>query len=351
MKLTWKRITAHTKYPFRIARAGGSVSDDDTLVEQIVVSIEHAGVVGLGEAVPAPYYHQSLDSVEQTLEKAYPVLGDDPGDIDAIIDRLLERFDDQRATVAAIDAALHDWLGKRRGEPVWRILGLSPSKTPPTSMTVGIDTPEVTADKVKELHEFRVIKVKVGRDRDVETLKAIRAAAGDRKIRIDANCGWSPDNAVERMRALLPFDLELIEQPVPTGQLNVVRELSGQSPIPIVADEDAVQPSDVERLADAYDGINVKLSKCGGIREGMRMIQLARQRGMKVMLGCMVETSLGISAIAQLGSLADFADLDGHLLLADDPFEGLVLRDGVVRPGDGPGLGVHARSSETRDYR
>ena len=293
MKLTWKRVSAHTKHPFRIAREGSSVAKDGKHVERVIVAIEHGGVVGLGEAAPTPHYNQSLDTVEATLQQVGDALGNDPAEINAIIDRLLDRFDDQRASVAAIDAALHDWLGKRRGQPVWDILGLDPSRTPPTSMTVGIDTPERMTAKVDEIQEFHIIKVKVGTERDVEIVRTIRAAASDRKIRVDANCGWAPSNAPARMREILPFDLELIEQPTTPGEFATVRELADLTDVPIIADEDSIRPADVKRLAGVYDGINIKLSKCGGIREAVRMIELARQNDMLVMLGCMVENLAG----------------------------------------------------------
>ena len=343
MEVRWERITAHTKHPFRIARQGSSVAGDGTLVERIVVNIEHQGFVGRGEAAPAPYYRQSLASVEQTLEHARDLLGQDPGEIDAIVDRLLERFDDQRAAVAAMDMALHDWLGQARGRPLWRLLGLDPSRTPPTSMTIGIDRPDLLARKVTQAAEFAVLKIKVGTDEDVATLTTLRRLAPRQRVRVDANCGWPPEAVAERIRSILPFDLELIEQPTRAGALEAVRAARGQVPIPLIADEDAIRPGDVERLAGVYDGVNIKLSKCGGIREALRMIRLAREHGLKVMLGCMVETSLGVSAAAHIASLADYVDLDGHLLLADDPFTGLILRDGVVLPGDKPGLGVTPR--------
>ncbi|MCP4594851.1 MAG: dipeptide epimerase [bacterium] len=340
MKLTWQRITAHTKYPFRIARAGSSVGGDGSTVERIIVSIAHGGTVGLGEAAPTPYYRQSLDSVEQTLAQAAPHLGDDPADVDAIIDRLLEHFDDQRATVAAIDMALHDWLGKSRQQPVWSILGLDPTQTPPTSMTIGLDSLELLERKVADAADFAILKIKVGTGRDVETLTALRSLAPHQRIRVDANCGWPPESIGERMREIARFGLELVEQPTSTGALEAVRAARAHARVPLVADEDSVRPADVPALAGVYDGVNIKLSKCGGLREALRMIDLAREHNLKIMLGCMVETSLGVAAAAQIASLADYVDLDGHLLLADDPFTGLGLRDGVVTPGDGPGLGV-----------
>ncbi len=340
MKLTWKRITVHTTYPFRIARPGSSVKGDGTDVERTIAAIEHDGVIGYGEAAPTPYYNQNLDTVEDTLAKAGLMLGDDPEDIDGIIDRLLDQFDDHRAAVSAIDLALHDLLGKIRNKPVWDILGLNPADTPMTSMTIGIDRLDLLPEKVKQAFDFKILKIKVGTDADVETLTEIRRLAPKKLVRVDANCGWPADRIIECMQDILPFDLEFIEQPTTAKSYEAVKKAREQSPIPLIADEDSAKPSDVEKLVGVYDGINIKMAKCGGIREGIRMIKLARENNMQVMLGAMVETSLGISGGAHIASLVDYADLDGHLLLADDPYEGLIVREGKVLPGNGPGLGV-----------
>jgi L-alanine-DL-glutamate epimerase-like enolase superfamily enzyme len=343
MKLSWRRITAHTTYPFKIARSGSSVRGDGTEVERVVVRIEHDGVIGEGEAAPVPYYHQSIESVERTLADAEKLLGNDPADIDTIVDKLLENFDDQRASVAAIDAALHDWVGKRRGVPVWKLLGLDPARTPATSMTIGIDSLDLLPEKVAAAQKFGILKCKVGTDRDVETLTALRKLAPAKKIRVDANCGWLPEAIAERIKAVLPFNLELIEQPTVAGNYDAVRAGRRAANVPIVADEDSLTPADVPKLEGVYDGINIKLCKCGGIREARRMVDAARQRNMKIMLGCMVETSLGVAPAAHIASLVDYVDLDGHLLLRDDPYTGLRLDGDVVRPGEGPGLGVNLR--------
>jgi L-alanine-DL-glutamate epimerase-like enolase superfamily enzyme len=342
MELSWRRIVVHTRYPFRIARPGSSVSDDGTRVERIIVRVEDGGWAGFGEAAPTPYYRQSLDSVEETLKSARGLLGDDLNDIDAQVDRLLEAYPDQRATIAAIDEALHDRLGKARGMPVWRMLGLDNARVEPTSMTLGIDKTELIPQKLQEAVQFPVVKIKVGTDQDLETLELVRRLAPDKRIRVDANCGWTPEMGVQRVQQMETFNVELIEQPLPAGMLDEVARLRRLTRLPLIADEDAPKLEDVAAVAGAYTGVNVKLSKCGGIREGKRLIEAARGHGLLVMLGCMVETSLGVSAAAQLASLADYVDLDGHLLLRDDPFEGLRVNEGVVRPADQPGLGVRA---------
>ncbi len=339
MKLNWHRLTVHTKYPFTIARPGASV--DGTEVNRIIVELEHDGIVGRGEAAPSPFYNQSLDTVEATLRQAGPLLGEDPFAIGPVVDRLLARFDDQRATVAALDEALHDWVGQKLGVPVWRLLGLDATNCPATSMTVGIADLDLIARKTREAAGFHIIKVKVGTPDDEAVLATVRenAPAGC-KVRVDANCGWSADEAVDRIHAIRRFDLELIEQPIAPRQYEALGRITRAVGLPVITDEDSCRPADVVKLAGVVTGINIKLSKCGGIRQAFDMIRLARNLGLQVMLGCMVETSVGISAIAQLAPLADYVDLDGHLLLADDPFTGPTLRDGVVAPSDRPGLGL-----------
>lgn len=343
MELTARRISIHTRHPFRIARDGGSTAGRD--VVRVILRIEHDGVVGYGEAAPTTYYRQSPDSVEETVERIAAderFLGDDPFQIVPIIHRLINAFDDQRATIAAIDAALHDWVAKRLNVPVWKILGLNPTATPATSMTIGIDEPDRISEKVTEASPFGILKIKVGTERDEETLSIVRAHAPGKRLRLDANCAWTPENALGHIKALARFEPEMIEQPIAAGQRDALRELHQDSPIPIYVDEDCIRPEDVPKLAGCVAGVNIKLAKCGGIREALRAITLARSVNLKVMIGCMVETSLGIAAAAQCASLVDLVDLDGHLLLADDPFTGLLLDGDRVLPGADPGLGVNA---------
>lgn len=343
MQLTWNCIDIQTRHAWHIARPGASVTD--RTAQRVIVTLEHDGISGRGEAAPSPYFGQSVETIEATLEAARPLLGDDPRPRRVIIDRLLGAFGDQRAAIAAIDAALHDWWGLHEAQPVWRLLGQNAAATLPTSMSIGLDDPALLDEKVAAADAFKVLKLKVGSDHDVETLTRVRAAAPHKQIRVDANGGWTPENVAERVAALAPFALELIEQPLPAKTFDAVRALREQTDTPIFADEDSVTPEDVPRLADVYDGINIKLSKCGGLIAALRMVRAAREYGLKIMLGCMVETSLGIAAAAQIAPLVDYVDLDGHLLLAEDPFSGLVLDGGVVRAADRPGLGIAPRSA------
>ncbi|MCK4660561.1 MAG: dipeptide epimerase [Phycisphaerae bacterium] len=342
MKLAWQRQTIHSRHPFHIARGGASLEGDET--QRVIVQVEHEGIVGLGEAAPSAYYNQSCESAEAALAQAAELLGDDPFGVAAVVDGLLERFPDQSAAVAAIDAALHDWIGRKLGVPVWKLLGLDPSLTPHTSYTIGLTEPENLPARLAQAEMFQSLKLKVGSEHDEATLRIVRQHAPRVGLRVDANGAWSAEEALGRIEALSRFGLELIEQPLAPGQFEALADLRRNNPVPIIADEDCVGVSDVVRLAGVVDGVNVKLAKCGGISEACAMIRVARRLGLKVMLGCMIETSLGISAAAQLASLVDYVDLDGHLLLADDPFKGLMLAEGVVRPADKPGLGISRRT-------
>jgi len=334
MRLSWYRQRLRLKHPFRIAR-GIEVEK-----ETIVVRIEHEGLAGFGEVVPTAYYGQSLESAERALEQMEPILGEEPFKVQHIVDCLVRHFPDQSAAVAGVDAALHDWVGKRLSVPVWRLLGLDAQRMPPTSFTIGIDEPETIEQKVAEAADFPILKVKLGTPFDEEILKAVRRAAPDKVVRVDANAGWTPDEAVKKVRMCADYGVEFVEQPIPPGDAAALERIQRASPLPIVVDESAVRPEDLPVLAGCVCGINIKLCKCGGIRRALQMIFTARSLGLKVMLGCMVGSSLYISAAAHLGPLADWLDLDGHLLLAEDPFDGLAVQAGRLLLSDEPGLGV-----------
>jgi L-alanine-DL-glutamate epimerase-like enolase superfamily enzyme len=239
----------------------------------------------------------------------------------------------------ALDGALHDWLGRRVGQPLRHLLGTS-RLTPPTSYTIGIDTVEGTADRARRAVGFEVLKVKVGGPGDLERLRAVRAESSAR-IRIDGNEGWDLDTARELMPALLELGVEFVEQPFPAGDLEAFYGYRALQPrLPVLIDEGCKDLASVANIAAYADGIVIKLSKCGGIREALRMIHAARALQLRVMLGCMIESELGIAQAAQLGSLVDYIDLDGHLLISSKPFSGLGLQDGRLVLSDGPGLGI-----------
>jgi L-Ala-D/L-Glu epimerase len=247
------------------------------------------------------------------------------------------------AAKCALDIALHDLAGKALGLPIHRLLGLSP-EIPPTDFTLGIDEPAVVAERARRSARFPVLKVKLGGPHDLATLEAVRAVY-DGPIRVDANLGWTPESAAAILPELVRLGVELIEQPFPPRRYDWLLDLQAASPLPIVADESAVTIEDLDALVGIVDGVNVKLAKCGGVGPAARMLARARELGFRTFLGCMEETSVGIAASAAAASLADWVDLDGCLLLADDPFEGLVLGDDCRwQLGSAPGLGVRPRA-------
>jgi L-Ala-D/L-Glu epimerase len=310
-----------------------------TTQEVVQIELEHEGIVGAGESAPVYYRGESAESAAEFLSEEAPALaGDDPFALEAIGQRV-EDVEGQAAGKAALDGALHDWIGRRLGLPVWRLLGLSPVG-PPTSYTIGIDTVEGTHRRARAARGFRALKIKVGGPDDLARVEAVRAES-DMPLRVDANEGWTLESARELVPELMELGVELIEQPFPAGAVDSFRELRELEPRPpLVVDEGCHDLADVAAAAEYADAINVKLAKSGGLREAVRMIHAARALGLRVMLGCMIESQLGIAPAAAVASLVDWVDLDGHLLLADEPYTGLEFRDGRVLPGPNPGLGV-----------
>lgn len=333
MRLTARPLTLRLAETFAIARSSREAT------EVVQVELEHDGVSGFGEGAPVDYWGETVDSMLDFLAGPAPALvGRDPFALEAIGHRLAAHPGEQAAK-SALDGALHDWIGKRLGEPVWRLLGLEP-RSAPTSFTIGIDTLAGTADRARRAAGFNVLKVKVGGPDDLGRLEAVRASSPAR-IRVDGNEGWTLDAARELLPALVELGVELVEQPFAADDLDAFRALRELSPRPpVVIDEGCKDLASVAPIAAYADGINVKLAKAGGLREAVRMVHAARALGLAVMLGCMVESQLGIAHAAQIASLVDYVDLDGHLLLADEPWVGLRLEGGVVLVSGDPGLGV-----------
>jgi L-Ala-D/L-Glu epimerase len=306
-----------------------------TTQEVVQLELEHDGLVGRGEAAPIYYRGETIATVSEYLERAPPRLGDDP----FALEKVLRRIEGDAAGRSAIDAALHDWVGRRLGVPVWRLLGLSRGG-PPTSYTIGIDTLDGTRRRARGARGYRALKVKVGAAEDLARLEAVRAET-DVPLRVDANEGWTLEEARELVPALVELGVELVEQPFPAADLESFRALRELEPRPpVIVDEGCHDLRDVAPVADYADGINIKLAKSGGLREAVRMVHAARALGLRVMVGCMVESQLGVAPAAEIASLADWVDLDGHLLLAEQPFVGLELEDGRVLPSSAPGLGL-----------
>jgi L-alanine-DL-glutamate epimerase-like enolase superfamily enzyme len=318
-----------------------TIARGSTDTEEVVwAEIAHSGHVGRGEGAPDDRYGESVEAARAFIDHAGDALGDDPFALEAIEARLRARGGSV-VGCCAVECALHDLVGKLVGQPTWRLLGLA-DRTPPTSYTIGIDSIEGTADRARRAAQagYRRLKVKLGGEADLERLEAIRAVC-DLPLRVDANEGWTIAEARALLPALVGLGVELIEQPFPAGERDAFRELQAVgSGIPLVVDEGCHTLRDVADVASYADGVNLKLAKTGGIREAVRMVHAARALGLVVMLGCMIESSLGISAAGQFASLCDFVDLDGHLLISDDPAEGLGLEDGRIVLSQRPGLGV-----------
>jgi L-Ala-D/L-Glu epimerase / N-acetyl-D-glutamate racemase len=327
VQITARKATLRLAETFTISRG----SEDEAEVVQVEIS--HDGASGYGEAAPIARYEESADSALAWLE--HVVLGDDPFALDEIFGRLPEG---EQAARAAVDAALHDLQGKLTGLPVYRLLGVRPAG-PPTSWTIWLGDPDDMARRTEKIagRGFKRLKLKLGGfdGLDVERVRAVRGVT-DLPLMCDANEAWTLDEALEIIPQL---DVEYCEQPLRAGDADG-RVLKARSPVPIYVDEDCHTLADVAACAERAHGINVKLAKSGGIREAVRMAHAARALGLGVMLGCMIESGLGIAAGAQIASLMDHVDLDGNLLLADDPWPGVDFVDGVQRPSDRPGLGV-----------
>ncbi len=321
----------HTERAFAIARSSADA------FERVILELEEAGLVGRGEAAPTRYYGQDAEGVAQALEGAEVR---DPWDIEGT----LARNDHlPPSALAALDSALHDLAAKRLGIPLYRLLGLARPE-PTSAYTLAIAEPATTLGEARRLSAFSILKMKVGGWADIETVRAVAGFSGAH-IWVDANEAFSPEEAPEVAVELKRIGVRMIEQPVPASAgpeaLRTVMEAA--HPVPVVADESAIVARDVPPLSGCVSGVNVKLAKCGGIRGALEIVHTARSLGMMVMLGCMVETSLGISAAAQISGLFDFVDLDGAMLLADDPFGGIGYEGGRIVLSDEPGLGVEPR--------
>jgi len=337
MRLSWETFTIRSKHPFRISR---SVKQD---VERVWVRVQADGLEGWGEADPLAYYGETAATVVAALERMRPRIESaaEPERLEAIERDLAAAIGHNGSARAAVSAALHDLVGKRAGLPLWKLWGRDPGEAPLSSFTIGIDESDVLRRKVEEAAEYPILKVKLGTDRDEEILSTIRdAARPDTIIRVDANAAWTAREAVERVMMLAEYGVEFVEQPLHPADREGYRFLHGRSVLPIVADESCIDSADIPGLVGLVDGINIKLSKCGGPREALRMIHTARSCGLSVMMGCMLESSLGIAPAAHLASLLDYADLDGAALLAADPFDGPGLTGATIRVGEEPGLGV-----------
>jgi L-Ala-D/L-Glu epimerase / N-acetyl-D-glutamate racemase len=337
LHLEAESLELRTKHPFIIARGGQS--DYQTIWVRLRDGDGHEG---WGEAAPTKFYGETPESVLSALNLYACEMPDDPFDLEETERRWATKLRRNPAARSALSAALHDLVGKRLGVPVYRLWGLDPAKAPMSTFTIGLDTPEKIRAKVLEAAQYPILKIKLGTDRDAEILRTIRETT-DKEIRVDANCGWTVKRAIAMLPVLAEFGVTVLEQPLPPNELDGLAEITRRASIPVIADESCETAVDIPRLVGKVDGINIKLAKCGSLREAVRMIAIARAHGMMVMVGCMIESSLGITAAAHFTPLVDIVDLDGAALLANDPFQGASIDGGRVTLPDGPGLGVRQR--------
>ena len=335
MKAKWEEVKLNLIHPFTIARS------TRTHYDSIILILEHNGITAYGEAVPTTRYDEDAEKVNTALAsvdfESEPF--NDPFKLEDIDSACRDNPLMTPSAIAAMNIAYWDMQGKLLGQPLYRLWGLNPLKSLISTFTIGIDEIDVIKQKVREAEIYPILKVKQGLDNDREIISAIRELT-DKPIRVDANEGWTKEEALEKIEWLSGQNVEFIEQPLPADKLDESAWLKERSPLPIVADENCMTKEDIPKIAHAFDGINIKLMKCGGPTEALKMIHTARSFGLKIMLGCMCESSIAIGAAAHMSPLADWADLDGNLLLSNDPYSGIDVIEGKLLLPDKPGIGV-----------
>jgi len=309
--------------------------------DNVFVKINKDGVVGYGEAAPNVRYGEDHEKTTKRINSVKDLIENyDLWCFAELKEDLFKKIVDQNCARCALDIAVLDWIGKKLNVPLYKFYGIDKAKTPITSFSIGIDTPDVIKQKVEEAEKYPILKIKVGRENDKEIMNAVRSVT-DKTVRVDANEGWKKKEiALEKIKWLKDMGVEFVEQPMPSSMIEETKWLRDKVDMPLVADEAVKTAADIPKLSQAYDGINIKLMKAGGPQEAMRMIHLAKALKMKIMLGCMIESSVAISAAAHLSPLVDWADLDGNLLLREDPFGGVEVKQGKLILNDKPGLGV-----------
>lgn len=337
-------ILRFTPYTLQLKHAFTLATSSRTTTPVMLTEIEYDGMTGYGEASMPPYLGESQESVAAFLSLLDLSQFTDPFLLIDILDYVDKVKPGNYAAKASVDIALHDLIGKLVGGPFYRLFGLNPAKTPLTSFTIGLDTPEIIRQKVAEAQEYRILKVKLGRDNDREMIEVIRSVT-DKPLCVDVNQGWKDRKmALDMAVWLSEKGVIFLEQPMPKEMKKDIAWLTERSPLPIIGDEAIQNVDDLIENKDVYSGINIKLMKCGGLNQAMKMINVARAIGLKVMVGCMTETSCAVSAAAQLSPLADWCDLDGNLLISNDPFEGLWITNGKITLPERPGIGAAKRS-------
>lgn len=342
MRLSWRRIELDLRQPF-VSHKGAKPRH----LRQWCVQLQWQEYTGIGLAVPAPDYGTSEASLAEALARFAPLLmGRTPFQLVPILAELDAASAGQVSAIAAVDMALHDVLGQVAGLPLFRLLGLDGLPLPSTFTSIGMMSPNQAAERTSALAGWQNLKLKMGAEPDYERVRAVRARFGG-LLCVDGNGAWSPTQAVEVLGQLAACGVDMVEQPIAAGSAETLRELSAQTSLPLIADEDCAGPADILRLRGCVHGVNIKLLKCGGLRQAMHMIWLARQLGLKVMLGCKVESTIGVTAMAHLGGLADWLDLDGHLNLDNDPYIGMLVEHGRIGLPEVSGLGLRTSQRGT----
>jgi len=343
MQLSFKPYTLELKHQFTLAGSSRSTTP------VVLTKIEHEGLTGYGEASMPPYLCESHETVVIFLKKVNLKQFNDPFDLSTILTYVDNLAPGNSAAKASIDIALHDLLGKIMKQPWYKIWGFDKYKTPLTTYTIGIDNDEIIRQKVKEAEPYKILKVKLGRENDKEMIEAIRSVT-NKPIAVDVNQGWKDwKKGLDMIYWLKERNTLFIEQPMPKEQIDDMARLTEESPIPTFADEAVQGIDDVIKAKGVYSGINIKLMKCGGMYNAREMISIARALDMQIMLGCMTETSCAVSAASQLAPAVDFADLDGNLLINNDPFAGLKIVNGQALPTENPGIGVELLNNDIFD--
>ncbi len=338
LRIQTEILTLKTKYPFKIAR-----SSRDTNRTILVKVIDQDGLEGWGEVTPVAFYGETVETALAAIDAYASVMPENAFHLEDA-ERTLEAFvTDNNSVRAAISTALHDLVGKRLGVPLYQLWGLDPAKAPKSTFTIGIDTAEMIKKKVREAEQYPILKIKLGLENDLEILQAIRDVT-DRELRVDANCGWTRKQTIRMLPILEEYGVTVLEQPLVPNDIEGLGLIAKASRIPLIVDESCITSSDIPRLVGMVDGINIKLAKTGSLREAIRMIAIARAHHMMVMVGCMLESSIAITAAAHFTPLVDIADLDGAALLSNDPYTGASIDNGQIVLPTGPGLGVGVRS-------
>ncbi|HOW10884.1 MAG TPA: dipeptide epimerase [Bacteroidales bacterium] len=339
-KQNGKIVLKYNPYTLQLKHTFTLATSSRTTTPVVLTVIEYDGIRGYGEASMPPYLGESQESVMKFLSLLNLSQFSDPFLLVDILEYVENVMPGNYAAKASVDIALHDLIGKLVMEPFYRLFGLNPAKAPLTSFTIGLDSPEIIRQKVAEAEPYKILKVKLGRDNDREMVEVIRSIT-DKPLCVDVNQGWKDRGmALEMAVWLKEKGIMFLEQPMPKEMKDDIAWLTERSPLPVIGDEAIQNAKDIMDNKDVYSGINIKLMKCGGINAAMKMINVARALGMKVMIGCMTETSCAVTAAAQLAPLVDWCDLDGNLLIANDPFDGLKIVDGRVTLPERPGIGV-----------